>query len=279
MAVEFDVRIIGSVSDLPPHTEFSMTKTANLAGIKVVVTRPTKRAGALCKLIEQHQGKAICFASLEILDPEETTHIKTVLSRLETFDIAIFVSRNAVEKAAKLLDGPPAGNLVLVAVGHATAHAIKQQWQRPVICPSDGANSEALLRTKTLQSVNNSKIIIFRGQGGRELLGETLQKRGASVDYAEVYRRACPAHDLAALQSSGAELITATSNESLQNLFNMATNEQAQWLRTRQLIVISQRTAALAHKLGFQHPAKIAPSTNDQGLLDAMLDWHSQIQN
>lgn len=256
-----------------------MSKAVNLAGINVVVTRPDKQAEPLCKLIEQYQGHPIRFASLEILEPEDTTQTKTVLNRLKTFDIAIFVSRNAVEGTAKQLNKPLTGNVTLVAVGNATARAIRQQWQQPVICPSDGANSEALLSTETLQKVNGRKIIILRGQGGRELLGDTLQKRGASVEYAEVYRRACPAHDLTTLQASNADLITATSNASLQNLFDMATHKQVQWLRTRQLIVISQRTATLAKTLGFQLPAKIAPSTDDQGLLDAMLDWRSQIKN
>jgi len=253
-----------------------MTDARPLAGTKVVVTRPSQQAGPLCQLIEQLGGEAIRFASLEITKAADTTPITECLNRIDAFDIAIFVSSNAVEGAAKLLSGSWPESLQLMAVGRATQRAIERLWQRPVVSPEDGANSEALLRTEILLNVDGRKIIIFRGQGGRELLGDTLQERGASVTYAEVYRRVKPHGDLAALRASNAELITATSNESLQNLVEMAKDEeQLEWLKSRQLIVISQRTAALAQQLGFHHRAKIAPSTDDQGLLDAMLEWRS----
>lgn len=244
-----------------------------------MVTRPAKQAEALCKLIEQEGGEAIRFASLEILDLTGGEPLNGLQDRIDKYDIAIFVSTNAVEGAAKLLGNALPEHMALVAVGKASARAVKQQWQRPAACPKEGANSEGLLKTEILKNVDGRNIIIFRGQGGRELLGETLQQRGASVDYAEVYRRVRPDHDLAELQSSDADIITATSNESLQNLFDMATAPQREWLRTRQLIVFSQRGARLAQELGFHHPAIIAPSTDDPGLLNAMLEWRSQKHN
>ena len=256
-----------------------MTKATTLAGTKVVVTRPAKQAGILCDLIERYGGQAIRFASLEITEPADSAAINRLLDRIDTYDIAIFVSRNAVEGAARLLSGAIPESLTLMAVGKASARAVEQQWQRPATSPTEGANSEGLLKTEVLQNVDGRNIIIFRGQGGRELLGETLQQRGASVDYAEVYRRVRPDHDLTALIHSDADVITATSNESLQNLFEMATAPQREWLRTRQLIVLSQRGAHLAHKFGFHHPAIIAPTTDDPGLLDAILEWRLQKHN
>ncbi len=254
-----------------------MTDSQALAGVTVVVTRPAKQAGPLCRLIEAQGGNAILFPTLEILEPEQSKQLMSIPSRLHQFDMAIFVSVNAVEGAVKLIGNNLPPNLLLATVGNSTRRAAEQQWQRSVICPNTGSNSEALLATRELQQITDRNILIFRGQGGRELLAETLIQRGAAVEYAEVYRRAKPAGDLAGLISQQPEidLLTSTSNESLQNLYDMANNNQRDWLLAKQLVVISERTAQLAQQLGFTKPAIVAQESNDQGLVNAMLAWRT----
>lgn len=258
-----------------------MTDSQALAGVTVVVTRPAKQAGPLCRLIEAQGGKAILFPTLEILETEQSKQLASIPSRLHQFDMAIFVSVNAVEGAAKLIGATLPPNLRLATVGSSTRRAVEQLWQRPVICPNTGANSEALLATTELQQIKGRNILIFRGQGGRELLAETLTQRGAAVEYAEVYRRAKPTGNLATLmpQQPNIDLLTSTSNESLQNLYDMANNDQRDWLMSKQLVVISERTAQLAQELGFGLPAIVAQENNDQGLVNAMLAWHTQNHN
>ena len=258
-----------------------MTDTQTLADITVVVTRPRKQAERLCRLIEAKGGETILFPTLEILEPVKTKQLISILNRLKQFDWAIFVSVNAVKGATRLIGAKLPTRLKLAAVGNTTRTAIEQQWQQPVICPSQGSNSEALLATQELQEIEGQKIAIFRGQGGRELLAQALNKRGATVEYAEVYRRAKPNANPAELakRQPGIDLITATSNESLQNLYEMTDFKQHDWLLSKQLIVMSERTATLARQLGFRSPAVIAKESNDQGLVNAMLAWRAQNQN
>jgi len=260
-----------------------MTEKQGLAGVTVAVTRPAKQAGPLCQLIEVKGGKAITFPSLEILEIQQSKleQVNSILKRLHLFDMAIFISVNAVEGAAQLIGDTLPAKLKLAAVGNSSRKAVEQQWQQAVLCPNSGANSEALLAMTELQQIKGRHILIFRGQGGRELLAQTLSQRGAKVEYAEVYRRGRPAGDLATLlnQSPAIDLITATSNESLQNLYDMANDEQRNWLLSRQLIVISDRTAQLAQQLGFRRPAIVSKHSTNQGLTNVMQAWHNKQHN
>lgn len=246
-----------------------------LAATTIVVTRPAHQAGPLCRLIEAQGGRAISFPSLEI---ECSSQPQPLLQRLERFDIAIFISANAVECATPFMPDPLPPNTLFAAVGKRTATLLQHHHHgHPVLSPDNGADSEALLARPELQQVRGKRILIVRGAGGRELLAETLIQRGAEVAYAEVYRRVRPAGDLASLQGLGQiDLITATSNESLQNLYDMGTASQRGWLLTLPLVVIGQRGAALAQRLGFRHPAIVAAEASDAGLLQAMTGWRRQ---
>ena len=252
--------------------------SAPLDGAVIVVTRPRAQAQRLVDLIESGGGKAVRFPALEIEQAEADTGLKNTLGHLDQFDMAIFISANAVEYGATLLkqcNGALPEGITLAAVGKSTAEALDKQWQRPILTPAQGFNSEALLELEALQQVAERRIVIFRGCGGRELLAETLSARGAQVTYAEVYRRCRPAATLETLtRLARVDLITATSNESLKNLHEMADDEGTRsWLLSHPLVVISERTKTLARTLGFEADIEIAAEAGDPGLYNAIVSW------
>jgi uroporphyrinogen-III synthase len=61
---------------------------------------------------------------------------------------------------------------------------------------ADGDDSEALLQLPRCarRCTPDARVLILRGEGGRELLAERLREQGASVDYLELYRRDLPAY-------------------------------------------------------------------------------------
>lgn len=251
----------------------------SLDNLSVLVTRPSHQAGGLCRLIETEGGRPIRFPVLEIQDPQDKTALHAVIDRLDHFDIAIFISANAVERALNQIRArrtlPP--GLLLAAVGKASARELQRLGLRADIVPPSKFDSEGLLATEALQNVAGKRIVIFRGEGGRELLAETLAQRGARVEYAEVYRRVQPRADVTGLMKLWArgeiDVVVVTSNESLQNLFDMVGPLGRQWLRETPLVVISERTAELAHSLGFRRPPSIASQASDTGLVEAIARW------
>lgn len=61
--------------------------------------------------------------------------------------------------------------------------------------PEQGDDSEALLAVPRLAEALSKpapKVLILRGEGGREFFAETLRSRGVQVDILELYRRQRP---------------------------------------------------------------------------------------
>ncbi len=249
-----------------------MNKKPDLKGLKVLITRPAHQAAATCDLIEQHGGIAHQFPVLEISATQNLKEVNTVISHLDDFDIAIFISPNAVTYACKLIDHPPKAfhSIKLAAVGKGTQNALLQCGLTTDILPADEYHSEALLAMPALHAVTGKKIIIFRGERGRTLIADTLRQRGALVKYAEVYRRKQPQGNTHCLLNLKIDMIVVTSNESLHNIFNMTIETDKKWLLNMPLVVFSHRTAKLAQSLGFIHPARITKVASNEGLIETL---------
>ncbi len=259
--------------------------TAVLDDIKVLVTRPEQQAEVLCESIQNLGGTAIRFPVIEITQSRDQQATKTVLDNIPQYDIGIFISRNAVDWTMKLLADKKStqkksslDKLTLIAIGTATAKTLEQILSAEVITNS-GANSEALLELEALseKDVRGKKIIIFRGEGGREHLATTLRKRGATVDYAEVYRRDCPQYDrdvVAKLWSSNSpDVVIVTSNKGLENLFSLLNDEQRNILLGKQLLVMGGRMLDFSNGFGFTMPPILAEENNDEGILSTIVKW------
>jgi len=251
-----------------------------LRGINVLVTRPEHQAQPLCNKIEALGGRVLRLPVIEIGEPADITAALNIINKLDSFDIAIFISSNAVIKAHALINarGSWPENIKIAAVGKHTAETLQQIGIHVDILPQHQFNSEALLALEEMRDVSNKHIIIFRGEGGRELLAQSLRQRGAKVEYAQVYRRIIPDTDISEVQQAGntgkIDIISVTSNEGLQNLYEMVGTEGHEWLLNIPVVVISQRTAELAQQLGYKKPL-IAKQASDQGLVDTIKEWYA----
>jgi len=258
--------------------------TNALKNITVLVTRPEHQADKLCHLIENSGGKAIRFPSIEIVDVLEEEKLHTLIDQLNTFNIAIFISANAVKFGIKHVRsrGKWPKSLKIAAVGKSSVKALDSLGLIADIFPIEHFNSEALLSLEEMQNVDGKKIIIFRGDGGRELLAETLLSRGAIVKYANCYQRSVPETDPAPLiklwERDELDVIVTTSNEGLQNLYDMVGEQGRHWLLCATIVVVSERAVDLAKRLGFKSRPIVAAQASDEAILSSLVAWNS-IQN
>lgn len=246
----------------------------NLTGWRVLVTRPAHQAEGLCRLLEEHGAEPIRFPTLSIEPPTDPQPAKAVLARLDEFDLAIFISANAIEQCLQRIDTPLPPGLRLAVVGKASARALEAAGYRVDHQPVDGADSEALLALPALQQITGQRVLIVRGEGGRELLAETLRTRGARVEYAEVYRRTVPTADASALsrrwRTEGIDAVTVTSNQTLQNLHDLLDPAGRECLLRTPLVVVSPRAGELARQLGHTAPITVAAEAGDEAVLEAL---------
>src|SRR3990167_5142020 len=154
-----------------------------LKGVGVVVTRPAHQAERLAELIERAGGRAIRFPTLEIFDAQDMTPLSGAIDRLEQFDLAIFISPNAVNRVMNQVRAKRVwpSDLRCAAVGKGSAKALERFGCDAVIVPQGRFDSEALLALPELQDMAGKRVVIFRGEGGRELLGDELVRRGADL--------------------------------------------------------------------------------------------------
>ena len=254
-----------------------VSPSCSLRGLGVLVTRPEQQADPLCRLIAQYGGVAIRCPALLICEPLDWKPVLAIFDRLADYDLAIFTSANAVDRALPLIRArggfPP--RMEIAAIGKATAHALARQGIDHCLHPEAVFNSEALLALPRLQNVAGQTVVIVRGAGGRELLAETLAARGAIVVYAEVYRRERPTVDMSALlnrwQHGEIGAVVVTSSETLGNLFDMLGIAGQDYLRQTPLIAVSARTRQIAAQLGC-HFLRLAQEASDNAIVAALLD-------
>jgi uroporphyrinogen-III synthase len=247
-----------------------------LTDLTVLVTRPAVQCAALCEEIVRHGGAAIAFPAIEI----EPVALQATVAAAD-YDLIVFVSVNAVEHGARAVS--KGGRMRIAAIGRATAAALAAAELAADIVPEAGFTSEALLEHPQLQLTEGARVLIVRGEGGRELLKETFVAHGMSVETREVYRRVRPQVDvtrIAELETrwveDGIDVVTATSIETLQNLQAILTERGRQLLSSAALLVPSRRIVAAAVGAGLQGEPIVAAGADDASMIGALAQWRTR---
>lgn len=244
----------------------------SLNGLRILNTRPAHQAKKLTHEIIEVGGLVVECPTIEIQD---NTLWLNSLPDLHTVDQAIFISPNAVHYFFKQLlthhiHWPSSINII--AIGESTANALNEYQ---LLCNDipDVPNSEHLLKLKSLRHVENQKILLIKGKGGRLLIEETLAQREAVVLPLMVYQRELPtiaAEFIESIwQNNQVDIILLTSEQSIQNLFLLFGQDAIPWLQSKPYLVISDRLAQSASLLGIQKIVKSHP----QRMINTLLDY------
>jgi uroporphyrinogen-III synthase len=250
-----------------------MTQSGPLAGRTIVVTRPQAQAAPLAEAIVAAGGQPLIFPLLEISPATDPQPLNEAVARLDSYSLAVFISPNAVDYAlpAIVAHGGWPASLTPAAVGQGTAKALAAQGISGCVVPRERFDSEALLELPEMAAVQvcGRRVAIFRGDGGRELLADTLRERGATVDCITCYRRSGPSTGtqqlLNAWRAGQLDALTVSSSEGLRYLVELLGTEGRAFLQKTPIFVPHARIAENARALGLSNI--ILTEAADAGIL------------
>jgi uroporphyrinogen-III synthase len=248
--------------------------TGALRGAGIVITRPARQSEGLAREIAALGGNPLIFPAIVILPPADEAALRAVQRDLARYDIAIFVSANAVEYGV----GDPAtwpSRILTLAPGPGTAAALAHLGIANVHIPATTMDSEGLLALPELAAVAGKRVVIFRGDTGRELLKGALEAGGAIVTQVECYCRARPESGAAGLVEAWRErridAVTLTSSEGLDNLWAILGAEGQAYFAATPTFVPHPRIAEHARAFGLAEVIVTPPA--DAGLLASLLEY------
>lgn len=243
----------------------------------ILVTRPSPAGEQLVGRLRALGRVAYHAPLIDFAPGADLSKLPQALAQLNANDLVFVLSQHAVNYANSVINRAglqwPA-HVSYYAIGRTTALAMHRISSLPIEYPRGREISENLLLMPALQQLSGKQALIMRGNGGRELIGETLTERGAVVSYYECYQRT-PVHYDGAEQSAhwqraGINTLVVTSGEMLQQLYTLVPDYyRTSWLLHCHLIVVSERLATLARELGWS-TIRVADNADNDALMRAL---------
>ena len=202
-----------------------------LAGRRVLVTRTREQASALRAQLETLGADVLEVPTIRIAPPESYDGLDRALANLERYNILIVTSANTARVLRERGIGaiPPA--LQVMAVGPATAEALRETGVRVDRVPVP-AVGESVVRELAPHAAGK-RILLARAAVARDVIPLGLRAAGATVEIAEAYRTVLANESRAILETAFApdeppvDAVTFTSSSTVQHFFALLGEEAA----------------------------------------------------
>lgn len=230
--------------------------------MKVLVTRPAAQAAEWAQHLRLRGIDAVALPLIGIAPAPDLASVHAAWAILNQQRLLVFVSPNAVET---FFAARPEGmgwprDTLAGSIGPGTTRALLANAvpQDQLIAPvADAAqfDSEALWSQLASHDWHGARVLIVRGDGGRDWLADTLRRAGATLGHLAAYQRTAPD-----FSTAERDLLTTALAEPIQHLWFFSSSEAithlaaaapgADWRHSR-AIVTHPRIAATARDAGF----------------------------
>ena len=241
--------------------------------MRLIVTRPQAQAAAWVDALRALGCDAQALPLMEIESLSATEPVRQAWHRVltEGHALLMFVSANAVGQFFAGVQAQlswPCGTLA-GSTGPGTTAALRRAGvpEAAIVEPridNGRFDSEALWERLEHLDWRDRRVLVVRGEGGRDWLADTLRRRGAIVDFVATYRRLPPSLDgtgkallQQALADAPSHLWLLSSSEAVGHLRGLAPG--AGWSRSR-AVAYHPRIAAAARAIGFVQVVHSLPS-------------------
>ncbi|MFM0095792.1 fused uroporphyrinogen-III synthase HemD/membrane protein HemX [Paraburkholderia nemoris] len=259
-------------ADIPGNASSSVGKAA----FTVVITRPAGQSNELIAQLAAAGVDVLDFPLIDIAPVTDEAPLRAALASLERYALVVFVSPNAVDHAFARSDAiwPHALPIGVVGPGSVQAlarHGVAAPAYTIISPPSAPEEDTARFDSEGLfaaidtalgaTSLEGKRVLIVRGDGGREWLADRLREAGAELETVAAYRRLVPEPSIGgwarvhALLAGAPHAWLLTSSEGVRNLHELAqehlTADEITQLKHADLVTPHPRIAQTARALGF----------------------------
>lgn len=242
---------------------------------RVVVTRPAHQAAGLASAFRDAGFSVELLPLLDVVPPEDPTHLNDAVSRLQDFDGVVLTSANAVPPLVERLPGNWPSGVWVATVGAATTRRVREAGWTVDYEPED-SRAEGLV-AELGPKVNGARLLLPQAADARPTLEQGLREAGAEVTVAVAYDKRLPpcspdqARRLFATDDPG--WVTVTSPRIGRHLVELLQEIWGEDWKTRKgglrLVSIGPVTSQALRELGLQ-PAAEAAEPSNRGLVAAV---------
>ncbi len=257
---------------------------STLKGKSVLITRRREQAGELRDGLVSLGARVVFLPTIEVVPPESWEECDRVLSRLQDFDLIVFASVNAVtfflHRCVGLGITPETlARCELAVVGKRTGFELERLKLAPQHLPEE-YSAVSLVAHFAKIGVRGKRILIPRGNLGKDELANGLIGLGASVVCVTVYRTIAPdvsgAEDvLRELTLGSIDIVTFASPSAVNNFVAILHAGDLRTLSAKfRIAVIGPTTADAVRTLGAE-PEIIASESSARGLTNAIASFYT----
>ncbi len=194
--------------------------TQSLAGKRIVVTRTREQASGLALALRELGAEVLEIPTIRIEPPASYAPLDAALARLSGYDTLLVTSANTVRVLVSRKPSPWGGQPFTVAIGPATAQALRESGLRVDLQPEPSV-AESVVR-ELAPGAAGKRMLLVRAAVAREILPDALREAGATVDVVEAYRTVLAEESRDLLRAAFAapvDAVTFTSSSTVDNFF------------------------------------------------------------
>jgi uroporphyrinogen III methyltransferase/synthase len=253
------VVVVGDVVEL--RKKLAWYERRPLFGKRVLVTRAEDQAGEMVAALRAAGAEAILAPMIRIAPPESWDEADAALDRLESYDVVLVTSANAIRRLAgrarELGIGFGGLRARVLCVGPKTAEATLAEGLPVHALPGERYDAEGLLELIGREHAPAGRRFLFpRAERARAVLVKGLRGAGAIVDPVAVYRTLPPEQQEAGLRERLAageiDVLTFTSPSTVRNFLSQLAPEARCAAERALLAAIGPVTAEALRKEGLE---------------------------
>jgi uroporphyrinogen III methyltransferase/synthase len=254
-----------------------------LFGRRVVVTRSQEQARELVERLENAGAQPIQAPTFRLTPAEDPEAIDRAAASISEYEWVVFESANAVARFLSALGRGPRdlralGGVSICAIGPSTADRLLAAGIKADVVMPEFATEPIGDAIEARAPVSGQRVLVIRPDHLRDVVGEDLARRGASVTDLVAYRTAAAPPDSAAAQDLYRQLlegridaVTFTNPTAVARFASLIGEEQAaDLLNTTVVATIGPVTAAAASGMGIANPLVAGTHTVD-GLVETLI--------